>query len=425
MQYLIEHKYLLHCFKYFSFRYKEATVQRLYFIDGIYEGQIDKNVSSEPKMNGIGVFLNNQGDMFFGEFKAGLLDGEANILMANGSFYRGKFREGVFDGLGVFIQVDRDAYLLNFKKGQLSGCVTYFPKSAKEVFIMNYGNNILQQVLKRYRLSTEQGEETKYRVLKAVLENSQLNETLYTANDVHKIMKKVSTSHQTYVNSQLIGKEFLYCGSFNNELEFEGLGLLVDFETRKIRIGDWDKQILNGFGILIQTKYMFKGNFTKNQLDGEILITNLETSDYKLCLYENGILRSVIKEGKGNYPFIAFDNFSALEIAGELKKRPGSDFIKKTHNLSDLKTLGFDLMNMKIKIPKIEEFLSSRGFDLEESQIVIAIKDETARCHRSKSPLERRSYKSSLENGSILTYKEFDRAKSCTRTSSNEKITLK
>ena len=404
MQYLIDRNYWLHCFKYFSFRYKTAAVQRVYYTDGIYEGQVNRISDDRVEMHGIGIFLTNRGDTCFGEFKHNHLDGEANLLMSNGSFFRGRFQNGVYQGLGVFIDADRDVYLLNFKKGQINGRVTYFPTSSKEVFILNFEGNKLRKVHKRYRLSTEQGDEAKYRVLKSVFENSQLNEILYTATDVRKIIKKVSKSPQKFINSQMIGKEFLYCGVFNDEMEFEGLGLLLDIENKKIRIGDWTKQSLNGFGILIQAKYMFKGHFQDNQLDGEILITNLETDEYKLCLYDKGMFKTILKDGKGNYPYKGFEYPASIDAAKELANVKGSKYMQESNRFGNLKKLGSELTSLKLKVPLIEDFLNSKGIDLKESQILIAIKHEEMKKHKSKSPYQRtkpRGYDNSNNNSEM------------------------
>lgn len=422
MQYLIEHNYWRDCFKYFSFRYKEAAVQRLYYHDGVYEGQALRSNDNAPKKHGIGIFINNSGDMYFGEFKNGLPDGEANIIFSNGSFFRGIFKNGLYDGLGLFVHVDRDIYLMTFKMGILSGCVTYFPNSHKEVFMLKYRNNQLRRVIKRYQLSTEHGAETKFRVLKSVFENSQLNQILYTATDVHKIIKKVSTSRQKFINSQMIGKDFFYCGVFNNDIEFEGLGMLLDLENKKIRVGDWDKQALNGFGLLIQSKYIFRGKFTMNQPDGDILITNLETGEYKLCFYENGLFRSVIKEGKGNCENKDWEYKTINDAMGDLKRFPGSEFIDKESSLSDFKSLGYDLCGLKLKVTQIEDFIGKQGLNLQESQIFIAIKDEEVKMPRSKSPFGRGSTKQSFNTMLPLLDSKHSKAKSQTRVMSDTKI---
>lgn len=337
-------------------------------------------------MHGIGVFLNNKGDIIFGEFKHNKPDGEANLLLSNGSFFRGKFKNGVYDGLGLLIHVDKDVYLMSFRQGMLSGCITYFPKTNKEVYILKYKDNQLRNIVKRYKLGTEQGDEAKYRVLKSVFENSQLSEILYTTTDVQKIIKKVSTSRQKFINSQMVGKEFLYCGVFNNEMEFEGLGLLIDLENKKIKVGDWNKQELNGFGILIQSKYMFKGSFIDNQLDGKILIDNLDTGEYKLCLYDRGCFKAILKEGKGTFPFKGFEFPTLMSATSELKRFPGSEFLQKTSSLNDVRLFGYDLINVKLKAPMILDFIKSKEVNLEDSQIMIAIKDDHIRKHRSKSP---------------------------------------
>lgn len=425
MQYLIDHNYWLYCFKYFSFRYKEAAVQRLYFQDGIYEGQVHRPIGSEPEMHGIGMYLSNKGDLIFGEFKQNNLNGEVNMLLYNGSFYRGGFKNGLYDGLGVLISVDKDVYLLSFRNGLLNGCITYFPKSGKEVFIIRYKDNVLKSVFKRYRLSTEHGEEVKYRVIKSVFENSQLNEILYTATDVQKIVKKVSTNRQKFVNSQMVGKEFLYCGIFNNELEFEGLGLLIDLENKKIRIGDWDKQVLNGFGVLVQTKYMFKGNFENNQLEGEILITNLETSEYKICLYKKGAFISIVKEGKGNFPYKGFEYPAPIDVAGQLARYPGSEYVQSKGSSMDMKNFGYDLLNIRIKANCLEDFLSSKGIKLQESQLLIAVKDDDTKKHRSKSPYKRVNTQESSNGKSIsIFYHDFERPKSTNKAGSETNIVL-
>lgn len=341
MQELLNMEYWKSYFKYFSFRYKQKTIQRIYYKNAIYEGQCQfDEIKQIPIKNGVGIYLTNKGLVFYGQFQNNRINGEGNFITPEGHFLRGSFKKGKLNGLSLFLKRNGDIYILKFKYGILNSKVTFFPGDCREGFLLQFTANKFRKVLKRYEFGSSEPEKAKARVVKSVFENSQLNEVLYTASDVTKVLKKAKVEGR-FINSHVIGDEFAYCGLFNQSLEFNGLGLLFNFNNGKIKMGEWINQEQESNGFLIHGKYSFTGKFVTGQLDGDVLVRNLDTTDYKICHYEKGSLKKVLSEGKGQTDFTMFDY--NIENCPKIK---GTAFIDKDFEYSSTDSLGYSLSHL-------------------------------------------------------------------------------
>lgn len=333
-------------FKYFSFRFKKMNTRRIHYHNAIYEGQVQFNEKKNSIVrHGVGTFLTNKGLFYYGQFNNDRLEGEGNFLMPEGHFLRGNFKKGKLHGLSLYMKRNGDIYILKFKYGILNSKVTFFPGEAKEGYLLQFGANKFRKVLKRYEFGSNEPDKAKYRVIRSVFENSQLNEVLYTASDVQKVLKKAQNKDSIYINSHLIGKEYAYCGMFDIELGFKGLGLLLGFGSGKVKIGLWNVGEMEGYGFIHDKKYSFIGGFKANQMHGEVLVRNLATDDYKLCLYEKGAFKKVLEDGKGNTDFVLFSfNKKSPGIPQHNKGYYG--FSDKKFEYYSLDALGYSLSNL-------------------------------------------------------------------------------
>lgn len=93
----------------------------------------------------------------------------------------------------------------------------------------------------------------------------------------------------------------------------DGLGLLIDFKTKVIQIGDFQNGDIQNVGMKITNKYCFMGGFKDGLLNGKVIVHSFEKNQHKECLYQFGKYKDIIKEDFGNYnKIIDFSYFRVL-----------------------------------------------------------------------------------------------------------------
>lgn len=81
-----------------------------------YEGTLRDN-----QLNGQGVYLSPDGDLYQGEFRNWKYHGQGLLTSASGARYKGDFRDGKFHGVGIYIYGNGDRYDGEFRDGKMSG----------------------------------------------------------------------------------------------------------------------------------------------------------------------------------------------------------------------------------------------------------------------------------------------------------------
>ena len=366
-------KYLKICFKHFSFKSKKTDkIKKIYYKNTIYEGETKYSQKTQKNIKeGLGIFLTNKGECYFGEFKNDKLNGEGNFIFSNGGFLRGNFINDKLENLSIFIQNNGDIFLLNFKKGILKGFTTYFPANEKNAYVLLFEKNCFKKVIKKFCFSENKYFESIYKIIKSTFDNSQLSQVLYTEKDIENVLKKKIISEKkknlkekSFISSYLISDKFFYCGIFNENLSFNGLGILIDFEGKRIKIGEFYKNGMENYGFIIEKKYSFIGKFTNNKLKKNILIKNLESNEYKLCYYENGVFLKVLEEGEGVFIKEIYDYKNKEEIILKENDLENENvfFFEENFGISIIGSLNFNFnskkvnKNHKIRIKQGNEF---------------------------------------------------------------------
>ena len=99
-------------------KYEEVNYQdfrKVEFDNGdVYEGEIKNNL-----MNGQGTWTSADGDQYVGEWKAGNKHGHGTYTFASGTQYVGEFEDGNFHGQGTFTSADGDQYVGEFKNDKM------------------------------------------------------------------------------------------------------------------------------------------------------------------------------------------------------------------------------------------------------------------------------------------------------------------
>jgi hypothetical protein len=346
------------CFKYFSFSSKKVNeLKKLYYKNALYEGETrEDGVSKRIIKEGLGIYITNKGECYFGEFENDSINGEGNYFFLNGSFLRGSFVNNKLEKICILIQKNGDIFLLNFKNGNLQGFSTYFPVSEKNAYVILFEKNNFKKIIKKFLFSEEKYEESVLKIIKSTFENSQLNQILYTEKDIENVLKKNVQKNSQFICSYLINNKYFYCGIFNQNLTFNGLGILFDFDNERIKVGEFLEEGMENLGMIIEKKYAFIGRLCKNKLTHKILIKNLETFEFKLCQYEEGVFKSVLFEGIGNSIEESFDfsikDMIFLKNTDVLGKN--TFFIDEKFDISIISSLNFNFDSKKFKNIKSE-----------------------------------------------------------------------
>lgn len=354
MQRLCDIEFVLRCFKHFSFKHKNKEIHRIYYKDAIYEGQGNFEEGEFVK-NGIGMFITCKGEVFYGRFNNNNIEGEGNFIFTNGTFLRGSFRRDKLHGKCLITQANGDLFILTFKDGFLNGHCTYFPVDQFYAYVISFKQNKFEKVIKKFYFSAQKYESAKLAILKSIFENSQLNETLYTDTDVQKVLSKLGQNDKIHISNMLIDNAFLYCGLFDSELSFNGLGILIDFGNGKIKVGDWEDGKQTNFGFVIDNKFLFQGNYKEGNLSGKVVVKNLETKEYKECIYIDGSLSEIVKEGYGELETVFFKFNSVDEVETRGYRTDSSDYMPMFFGCNILEAIGFDSLRFDMSIQELEQ----------------------------------------------------------------------
>ena len=347
MENIFNPEFLKIALKHFAFSYSEnKIIKKIYYPSTIFEGETIYNKKTlKYEKNGIGIFTNQCGLTFFGKFENDKINGEGNIFYLNGSFLRGRFIDNKLDGMCLMQNVIGDIYILNFKNGELHGYSTFFPKNEHFSYVLLFLCNKFMNKKKKFKFENfEIYEKAKFKIIKEIFENSQISEIFYTEKDIENVLRKKKIEENSlFISSHKIGESYLYLGIFDEQLIFNGLGILINLNDCKIKIGDFFDSGMENFGIILQKKYSFFGNFKNGKLNNKILIQNFTTNEYKLCNYKEGSFNSIIKEGKGDYEdkFFFYDK-NKIIIREFFKPENEIIFCQENFDISILKNFSFE-----------------------------------------------------------------------------------
>jgi hypothetical protein len=87
---------------------------------GIYTNSLGKIYGQfkDDRVHGIGIYIHNSGDYYFGEFINGLENGEGTYIFKNGDKYEGKFKDGKKHGKGTLTYNDGKIEVGLWEKGK-------------------------------------------------------------------------------------------------------------------------------------------------------------------------------------------------------------------------------------------------------------------------------------------------------------------
>ena len=276
-------------FKFFNFKRSDTRIKRVFYRNGVYEGEViqDTFVGSSFVPHGVGTLISSQATCVYGCFKDGELDGEANVFLNNGGFLRGPFEKGVAHGQFVYVTYNGDIYLMNLETGVLNGHVTFMPQNRPVVFLLSFTQNRLASIIRSYDFPPDAYYKCKIQILREYLEKSQMNDCLLSERDITTKLKRIDTI-QKFVGSYDIGqKQYMYNGMFDSKLQFCGLGVLLQ-EDGRVEIGNFQGTKLHHLAVIFEKTYMYFGFVDHGVLNGKVVVKSLSKNAYKTCIYEKG-----------------------------------------------------------------------------------------------------------------------------------------
>ena len=224
---------------------------------------------------------------------------------------------------------------------------------------------------------------------------------------MQKIIKKCDDSQTKFIGSHLLNKDYFFCGIFGRKLGFQGLGLVLNFTNKKVRVGDWANQLINGCGFIIEGKYQFTGNFLQNNLTGKVIVKNLHNKDFKVCGYENGRFKKALPDKGEDYEIFKIDDENDIEKLGY--PQVFDKLENRNFRYNKLINMGFNLDELELSISGLEEFILEKQGDMAESLLNFNF----AAIEPKKTKMRRKSIDKAKKD-SVREYGEVELKGNCT-----------
>lgn len=224
--------------------------------------------------NGYGIYEDEDGNHYEGNFKDSLYDGYGELELANGDVYKGNFKEGLYSGYGVMEYSNTTVYSGTWEDGMWegsckiiwdSGCV--YVGEAHENLMHGMGYMIWPMgdyYIGEWRNGNPNGSGTKYYLVDATAEFTHQQYNIYTGDMVNNL--KVGHGIMRYSFGAL------YDGQWENDVR-QGQGIVYwennpEIEFIKFEgtfVNDW----INGHG----TMYYRDGRIITGTWEGTNLIS--------------------------------------------------------------------------------------------------------------------------------------------------------
>ena len=212
------------------------------------------------KLHGEGVRIAADGAKYKGEFVNGHSHGKGKLTYANGEYYIGEFHKGKFQGRGKFGFLNGDSYIGSWSDGKMNGKGTYYTKNGSEES-RSYAHGVR---VKLPRSDTRPSE--------SLTSNDRRSKTNNRSNRVNFASIKKDCTGKQCSNEMGIyhyADGAKYIGYFMHGMP-EGYGK-CEFANGDIYEGEWKNNAPNGRGVITFTsgaKYaaMWKSGVPQMQL---------------------------------------------------------------------------------------------------------------------------------------------------------------
>jgi len=263
---------------------------------GVYQGEMDNHTRS-----GLGLFLWNNGDSYFGSWHSNKMHGKGVFCFNTGIYIEGTFISDFVHGPAAIHYPDHSFIEGIFTKGKLAGRALLYDSVQDLWFIQDYKNQneIVLEGKGKPNYSDYSG------ILYEYLSKSFQDEDLMNLK-----LDSIKKQQIPHIRSP-------YLGCFEMAPEIRHFGL-------------WDTNQLQGLGIRISRKSIESGHYQNNKLNG--IGHKIRFGDF---LYK-GELKDGIFNGQGTL----FDWKAKLRFKGTfINGKPLQSALETSFTLDDLQTL--------------------------------------------------------------------------------------
>ena len=298
---------------------------------------IDKYIGeiNGGKLNGIGIFKKQNGDIYCGEFKNGKPEGQLNLYSGNKILYKGLWKNGVFNGLGTHYLKSGEIKYGHWVNGKLTSTKDAKAILTDGVYTGTMENGIANGLGKMIYSdgSTFYGEWNGGVINGNACWTGIEKDTItgeFTNGLMHGYAESTSTDGEYYgtwkngkrsgIGSFFYADGSVYNGNWKNHKK-EGVGEIFIsngdsydgywsnnkrnnfghyyyYENGDTYSGEWKDNYQNGYGTFESAELKYKGEWTDGKVTGSGDIFYKKTGDH----YE-GDFKDNLKSGIGAYYF--------------------------------------------------------------------------------------------------------------------------
>ncbi|KAL4437593.1 hypothetical protein ABPG74_017831 [Tetrahymena malaccensis] len=267
----------------------EKRIKLIEYRNGIYQGMIHPN---EERTN-LGIYTWDSGEVYFGEWKHDMLDGEGILFFPFGGFIHGFFMKNKLNGAAFFKFSNGDIYEGFWRNGKLEGnCYKYFCDEERWI-LSDYKNGEFKKII-----SKGDGQPPSY-VFNYITSTSDI-----------AVKHQDDTFQQDGLKIEAInfndGGQYL--GLIKNSMP-TSLGIFK-YSDGKYDVGYYKDGSLDGLGRLnLHNGDVFDGFLQKGLFNGIGVFFQKQSCSWIYGNFENNKCVNILKKGQGAFPIEIIEKF--------------------------------------------------------------------------------------------------------------------
>ncbi|KAL4427214.1 hypothetical protein ABPG74_022301 [Tetrahymena malaccensis] len=271
-------------------KFKQRKHQKFELNNGVYEGDI-----LNYRKDGVGMFIHDEGSVYFGGFYQDNFHGEGVILFRQGGILYGQFQRGKVNGFGC-LQLKETFVVGYFSQSIMNGRIYLFNSLSKVWKFCEY-----QQGKKIREIQEETVEDIKQ--LPSFLIKDQLTSAKFINFldlQIEQIFKKDINSSLSLLECEQNPKQ-KYVGYIDKQGNLNGLGCIFTSDLLQM-CGSYEEGKIQGLGrTLHENGDIYDGYYRKDQMEGQGIYYTYQTNTYIYAYFKRNECIKVIK-GDQDYP---------------------------------------------------------------------------------------------------------------------------
>ncbi|KAL4467250.1 hypothetical protein ABPG72_010057 [Tetrahymena utriculariae] len=258
--------------------------------NGVYEGDI-----LHYRKDGIGMFIHDEGSVYFGGFFQDYFHGEGVVLFKQGGIFYGQFQRGKVNGFGC-LQLNDNYAVGYFSQSMMNGRIYFFNLSSRVWRFCEYQSG------KKIREIQEETVEDIKQLPSFLIKDQQASAKFINFLDlqIEQIFKKDINSSLSLLECEQNPKQ-KYVGYIDKQGNLNGLGCIFTSDLLQM-CGSYEDGKIQGLGrTLHENGDIYDGYFRKDQMEGQGIYYTSQTNTYIYAYFKRNECIKVIK-GDQDYP---------------------------------------------------------------------------------------------------------------------------